>query len=151
MRSRLGPLLRSAAASAAAVRNPGIRRATVAFLAFNAVEMGAWTAILVYAYAATGPASVGVVAVAQLLPSAVAAPLLAGIGDRFPRALVLLGWFVVQGVAMLAVALGIRFSAAPIVAIASRSDGASGGGRDQRWARRVARRGACPGGHRRAA
>ncbi len=114
MRGRLGPLVRSVAASATAIRNPGIRRVVLAFLAFNAVEMGAWTAILVYAYAATGPASVGVVAVAQLLPSAIAAPLLAGIGDRFPRALALLGWFVVQGVTLLAVALGIRFGAAPV-------------------------------------
>ena len=113
--NRLGPILRSAAASATAVRNGRIRRAVLAFLAFNTVEMATWTTILVYAYAATGPASVGLVAVAQLLPSAVAAPVLAGIGDRFPRAQVLFGWFVVQALAILAVATAIFFGGPPIL------------------------------------
>ncbi len=97
------------------MRNGRIRRAVLAFLAFNTVEMATWTTILVYAYAATGPASVGLVAVAQLLPSAVAAPVLAGIGDRFPRAQVLLGWFVVQALAILAVAAAIFLDGSPIL------------------------------------
>ena len=71
----------------AAFRNRAIRSVLLAFFAFNAVELGAWTAILVYAYDATGPASVGIVAVAQLLPSALLAPFLAALGDRFPRGL----------------------------------------------------------------
>jgi len=36
--------------------------------------MAIWVAILVYAYETTGPASVGLVAVAQLVPAAIAAP-----------------------------------------------------------------------------
>jgi len=41
------------------VRHPVLRRVALAFLAFNAVESGAWIAILLYAYEATVPASVG--------------------------------------------------------------------------------------------
>ncbi len=93
MRDLLESIRRSITVSATAMRNGSIRRAMVAYLAFNTVEMASWTTILVFAYGATGPGSVGLVAILQLIPSAVAAPLLANIGDRFPRASVLLGWF----------------------------------------------------------
>jgi hypothetical protein len=51
-------------------RNPILRRVELAFLAFNSVECGYRVLILIYAYGATGPVSVGVVAFAQLLPAA---------------------------------------------------------------------------------
>ncbi len=70
-------------------RNPILRRVELAFLAFNSVECGYWVAILIYAYGATGPASVGIVAFAQLLPAALVAPLAAALGDRYPRERVL--------------------------------------------------------------
>jgi hypothetical protein len=77
--------------AAKAARNPALRRVELAFLAFNAVEYGSWVAILLYAYSATGPASVGFVALAQLLPAAVVAPVAATLGDRYPRERILLG------------------------------------------------------------
>ena len=73
------------------LRNPTLRRVEAAFLAFNTVEYGAWVAILIYAYTATGPASVGLVALAQLLPAAVVAPFSGTLGARFRRERVLLG------------------------------------------------------------
>jgi MFS family permease len=73
------------------LRNPTLRRVELAFLAFNTVEYGSWVAILLYAYGATGPASVGLVALAQLLPAAVVAPFGGTLGDRFRRERVLLG------------------------------------------------------------
>jgi len=69
----------------AVLRSPALRRVELAFLMFNAVEFGAWVAILLYAYAAIGPTSVGIVAVVQLVPAAIVAPLSANLGDRFPR------------------------------------------------------------------
>ena len=72
------------------LRNATLRRVELAFLAFNTVEYGAWVAILLYAYSATGPASVGLVALAQLLPAAAVAPFGGTLGDRFPRERVLL-------------------------------------------------------------
>ena len=70
--------------------NGTLRRVELAFLAFNTVEYGSWVAILLYAYSATGPASVGLVALAQLVPAAVVAPFGGTLGDRFPRERVLL-------------------------------------------------------------
>ena len=115
MRDLLAPVLRSIRVSAFAMRNGSIRRAMVAYLAFNTVEMASWTTILVYAYGATGPASVGLVAILQLIPSAVAAPLLANIGDRFPRATVLLGWFLAQAFLLAATGVAILVGAPPLV------------------------------------
>jgi MFS family permease len=114
MQDVIGSLARSLAAATVALRNGAIRRGTLAFLAYNTVEMASWTAILVYAYSATGPASVGIVAVVQLVPSAVIAPLLASVGDRYPRAHVLLGWFVAQGVALAAIGIAILADAPPV-------------------------------------
>ena len=115
MRDQLDSILRSVRVSASAMRNGSIRRAMVAYLAFNTVEMASWTTILVYAYGATGPGSVGLVAILQLIPSAVAAPLLANIGDRFPRATVLLGWFLAQAFLLAATGVAIVVGASPIV------------------------------------
>ena len=40
----------------AVLRSPALRRVEIAFLLFNAAEFGTWVAILLFAYAATGPA-----------------------------------------------------------------------------------------------
>ncbi len=73
------------------VGSPVLLRVELAFLAFNIVEYGSWIAILLYAYDATGPASVGVVALGLLIPAAIVAPLMSTVGDRFPRQRVLVG------------------------------------------------------------
>jgi MFS family permease len=73
--------------------NPALRRVELAFFGFNVVESGAWIAILLYAYQATGAASVGLVALAQLVPAGLCAPLAATLGDRYPRERVLLGGY----------------------------------------------------------
>jgi len=73
------------------VGNPVLLRVELAFLAFNIVEYGSWVAILLYAYEATGPASVGVVALGLLIPAAIVAPLASTIADRYPRQRVLVG------------------------------------------------------------
>jgi MFS family permease len=76
-----------------------LRRVFGAFLLFNMAEYGTWVAVLLYAYVRTGPASVGVVALLQLVPAALAAPPAAALGDRHPRHRVLFGGYVVQAVA----------------------------------------------------
>ncbi|HEY6571186.1 MAG TPA: cyclic nucleotide-binding domain-containing protein [Candidatus Limnocylindrales bacterium] len=75
--------------AAEVLHNPSLRRVGLAFLAFGAVEYGSWVAILLYAYEATGPASVGVVALVQLVPAALFAPPAATLSDRFRREKVL--------------------------------------------------------------
>jgi MFS family permease len=97
-----------------AARNPALRRAQLAFLGFNTLEYGSWVAILIYAYSATGPASVGVVAIAQLLPAAVFAPLGSMIADRYPRARVLLGAYLLLAGMTGTMALGMLTGWPPI-------------------------------------
>ena len=71
------------------VGNSALRRVLPAFFLFNAAEFGTWVAILIYAYERTGPVSVGVVALVQLVPAALLAPAAASLGDRYPRERVL--------------------------------------------------------------
>jgi predicted MFS family arabinose efflux permease len=107
-----GPL----AVVAKIVRNPDLRRVLGAFFLFNTAEFGTWVAILLYAYARTGPTSVGVVALLQLVPAALAAPPAAALGDRYPRHRVLLGGYVAQALAMALTAVTMAMDA-PIVVV----------------------------------
>ena len=99
----------------ALVRNRNLLRVELAFLAFNAVEYGTWIAILLFAYEATGPTSVGVVALAQLIPAAVFAPVAAALGDRMRRDRFLLLGYAVQTFTMGLVALAMTLELEPLV------------------------------------
>lgn len=100
------------------LRNRDLRRVLAAFLAFNAAEYGTWVVILVYAYEATGPASVGVVALSLLVPSSLLAPAAASLGDRFPRERVLVAGYLVYGIGLAATALAMGAGASAIVVYA---------------------------------
>ncbi len=98
------------------LRNRSLRRVLPAYLLFNAAEYGTWVAILLYAYDQTGPASVGVVALAQLVPAAVVAPAAAGLGDRFPRQRVIAAGYLVQAIAALTTAVTM-VGGAPVIVV----------------------------------
>jgi MFS family permease len=102
--SRAGRTLRIAEE---VLRNPTLRRVEAAFLAFNMVEYGSWVAILLFAYEATGPASVGVVALAQLVPAAIVAPFSGTLGDRFRRERVLLAAYALFALLTALIAAGM--------------------------------------------
>ena len=97
-------------------RNAALRRVLPAFLLFTSAEYGTWVAILLYAYERTGPASVGVVALIQLVPAAVFAPVAASLGDRFPRERVLAFGYLVQALTVAATALAMALDAPVLVA-----------------------------------
>lgn len=80
--------------------NPSLRRVLFAYLAFHIAELATWVAMLLFAYEATGPASVGVVALIQLVPAALVAAPAASLGDRYPRERVLALGYLVQATAM---------------------------------------------------
>src|SRR5688572_28927388 len=93
--------------------NRDLRRVLPAFLVFSAADYGTWIAILLYAYEQTGPASVGLVALVQLVPAGLEAPVAATLGDRFPRHRVLPFAYLGQAVAMLATAAAM-FAGLPL-------------------------------------
>ena len=94
---------------------PALRRVETAWLLFNGAEWAIWVAILVYAYGATGPTSVGLVAVAQLVPAAIAAPLTARLGDRMAPERALTVAYAVIGVAMLATGAAMAGALPPLI------------------------------------
>ena len=63
----------------------GLRRVLLAYGLYNLVEVATWIAVIMWAYSRGGAVLAGASSVIQLLPSAVLAPLLAGIGDRMSR------------------------------------------------------------------
>src|SRR5258705_7983585 len=101
---------------ASVFRNPTLRRLEAAYLIFAFGEWSTWVAVIIYAYGRGGAAEAGVVAFLELAPSVVMAPLVAGLGDRYPRARVLLGTYLVQAALMAAMTIAL-FIAAPSVAI----------------------------------
>jgi len=100
------------------IGNGPLRRVLIAFLLFSAAEYGTWVAILLYAYERTGPLSVGLVALIQLVPAARAAPAASTLGDRFPRERVLAVGYAIQALAMFATGLTMLADAPPIVTYA---------------------------------
>lgn len=66
----------------AALSESALRRALIAFLAFIVLEEGVWLAILLYAHDLGGASAVGAVAVAQLVPAMLLAPVTAMWLDR---------------------------------------------------------------------
>ncbi len=107
----------SARVLAAIGRNPALLRVMLAFLLFNAVEFGTWVAVLLYAYAAAGPAAIGLVALAQLVPAGIAAPFLASIADRFDRRIALAATYVAQAASLAIAGIGMLASAPLVVVI----------------------------------
>ncbi len=66
----------------AALAEPGLRLAVLAFLAFVVTEEAIWLGILLYAHDVGGASAVGLVAVAQLVPAMAFAPVGATLLDR---------------------------------------------------------------------
>lgn len=95
-------------------RNAALRRVVSSYALFSVCEYALWIAMLVYAYDQGGATAAGVVAIAQLLPAAAAAPLLATLADRGSPLAVLLGGYLVQALAAAGTA-GLIFTGAPPV------------------------------------
>jgi len=98
--------------------NRSLRRTLVAFFAFNAQEYAIWIAITLYAYGRGGAATAGLVAVAQLVPAALIAPLASTMGDRLRRDRALSIGYTIQAATAALTALALWF-APPIVAYAA--------------------------------
>ncbi len=106
---------------AAAFANPRLARLQLAYLTFAFGEWSTWVAVIVYAYGRGGATEAGLVVFVELAPSVLLAPTVAGLGDRFPRARVLLGTYAIQSMlmALTAVALGVDAPPLAVYALAT--------------------------------
>jgi MFS family permease len=98
--------------------NTALLRVLAAYLLFILTEYAVWIAMLVFAYNRGGTAVAGLVAVAQLAPAAVVAPVAASLADRRSPVVMLAGGYLAQvaGMAGTAVAIG---AGAPLAAYAA--------------------------------
>ncbi|HZC32310.1 MAG TPA: MFS transporter, partial [Candidatus Bathyarchaeia archaeon] len=103
---------------AAVFRSPILRRLEAAYLLFSFGEWSTWVAVIVYAYERGGVGEAGVVVFVELAPSVVGAPAVSALGDRYPRARVLLGTYVAQAALMATMAIALASEAPPIVVYA---------------------------------
>ena len=87
--------------------NGALIRLLTAYAVFVLTECAAWIAMLVFAYSRGGAAIAGFVAVAQLVPAAVLAPVMAAVADRRSPVLVLAGGYLVQAAGMAAAAAAV--------------------------------------------
>jgi MFS family permease len=98
--------------------NTALLRVLAAYLLFILTEYAVWIAMLVFAYNRGGTAVAGLVAVAQLAPAAVVAPVAASLSDRRSPVVMLAGGYLAQvaGMAGTAAAIG---AGAPLAAYAA--------------------------------
>ena len=96
--------------------NRPIARMELAFLLFNVAEPAMWIAILVYAFDRGGTQAVGFVSILLMVPAGVLAPVVASLGDRFPKERVVRLGYLAQALTSAAVATAMAFDAAtPVV------------------------------------
>jgi MFS family permease len=86
----MAELRASARGFARSFRTPSLAKALVALIAFSMTEWAAYIALIVYAFAEGGTATVGLVSTLTLLVAAVVAPLGSVLGDRYRRERVLI-------------------------------------------------------------
>lgn len=111
-----GAISRTVEAIRTLAGNRAALRVVIAYGGFTIGEWATWIAMLVYAFDRGGAAASGLVAIVQLAPSAALGPLLAGIGDRYPRERMLIASYLLQGLAMGLVVIAL-VAGAPVVVV----------------------------------
>jgi MFS family permease len=98
--------------------NKALLRVVGGYVLFTLTQYSVWVAMLVYAYRHGGAGVAGLVAVAQLVPAMVLAPIAAGVADRRSPAFLLAGGYLVQAAGMAATAVAVT-AGVPLAAYAA--------------------------------
>jgi MFS family permease len=98
--------------------NRALRQVVGGYALFILTEYSVWIAMLVYAYSRGGALIAGVVALAQLVPAALLAPVFAALADRRSPVVLLAGGYLVQAAGMGATAAAIA-GGVPLAAYAA--------------------------------
>jgi MFS family permease len=98
--------------------NRALWRVVGGYALFILTEYSVWIAMLVYAYSRGGATIAGVVALAQLVPAALLAPVFAALADRRSPVVLLAGGYLVQAAGMGATAVAIA-EGVPLAAYAA--------------------------------
>ena len=98
--------------------NRALLRVVAGYALFTLTEYSVWIAMLVFAYSRGGATVAGLVALAQLVPAAVLAPVTASVADRRSPVVLLAGGYLVQAAGMAATAAAV-IASAPIAAYAA--------------------------------
>ncbi len=98
--------------------NRELRRVVGGYALFTLTEYSVWIAMLIYAYGRGGAPIAGVVALAQLVPAALLAPVFAALAERRSPVILLAGGYLVQAAGMGATAAAIA-GGAPVAAYAA--------------------------------
>lgn len=114
--AHLGPPLR---ALTGVLGNRPITRMELAFLLFNVAEPAMWVAILVYAFDRGGTRAAGFVTILLMVPAGMLAPLVAALGDRFPKERVVRFGYLAQAVTTAAVGVAIATDAGLVYGLAA--------------------------------
>ncbi len=116
----MGRVLEALRAAVDAGRNRDLLRLELAWLGAITGEFAYAVAISIYAYRLDGATAVGLVWLARMIPAAFAAPVLAMLGDRYPRERVLLVGNLVRflATALSALAVWLETPAVPVYVLA---------------------------------
>ncbi len=106
-------------AAGRAFSNASLRRLEIAWFLSVTGDLATTVALGVYAFDVGGAAGVGLAALLRLLPSAVAAPILALPGDRLPRERVLATMEGLRAVFVIVAGIGVASSWPPLAVYAS--------------------------------
>ncbi len=98
--------------------NIALVRVVAGYTLFTLTEYSVWIAMLVFAYDRGGATTAGLVALAQLVPAAVLAPIAAAIADRRSPVVTLAGGYLAQAAGMAACAAAM-VAGAPLAAYAA--------------------------------
>jgi predicted MFS family arabinose efflux permease len=96
-------------------RDPSLARVELAYFGFNMAEYATWVAIMVWAYGLGGPGAATLVALIQLIPAGLFAPVAAYAADRYRRDRVLFVGCAWQALSLGGTAFALRAAAPPAV------------------------------------